>query len=392
MRIAVVETMSYGGLLHYGVQLADALAERGHDVDLIVTRENELSGHRGAATMRAILPPPVAPARSDRTRAGYLLRRARVAARLSRAWLRIGREARAGRYDAVVFTLDLDLWLAAAGMLALSHRPHRPLLAAVSHNVRPYNKQSGEDLHVSGGALARLLTRLYPRLDLVLVHGERSRREFEATWPPARLAEIPHGDEGIFAKGAAPPPATEARVLFFGDWRKVKGLTVLMDAFDLLAARRPEVRLTIAGQPAPADFDPAAVSAWAARHDGRVEVIDRYVEMDEVPAIFGRARVVVTPYLVGYQSGVLHLAMTMGRPVVTTNVGDLPAALGGSGRVVEPGDPAALADALEELAFDGALAERLGTGGRERVLAESSWAAVAERVDAALAPLLAQRR
>jgi glycosyltransferase involved in cell wall biosynthesis len=392
MRIAVVETMPYGGLLHYAVQLADALAERGHQVDLLVTRDNELAGHRGAARMRAILPPPVAPTRADRSRAGYLLRRARVAARLARGWLQIGREARGDRYDAVLFTLDLDLWLAAAGMLALTRRPRRPLLVAVSHNVRPYNKQSGEDLHVSGGALAGILERLYPRLDLVLVHGERSRREFEATWPPARLAEIPHGDEGIFAKGDAPPAATEPRLLFFGDWRKVKGLTVLMDAFDLLAARRPDARLTIAGQPAPADFDPAAVSAWADGHDGRVEVIDRYVEMDDVPAIFGRSRVVVTPYLVGYQSGVLHLAMTMGRPVVTTNVGDLPAALGDSGRVVEPGDPEALAAALEELAFDPALAERLGAAGRERVLAESSWAEVAERVDSALAPLLAQRR
>ena len=384
--------MPFGGLLHYAVQLADALAERGHEVELVVTRENELLGRDGAARMRAILPPPVPPTRADRSRAGYLLRRARVAARLTRAWLRIGREARGGRYDVVLFTLDLDLWLAAAGMLALTGRPRRPLIAAVSHNVRPYNKQSGEDLHVRGGAIAGLLGRLYPRLDLVLVHGERSRREFEATWPPSRLAEIPHGDEGIFAKGDAPPPAQEPRLLFFGDWRKVKGLTVLMEAFDLLAARRPEARLTIAGAPAPADFDPALVSAWAAGHDGRVEVIDRYVEMDEVPDIFGRARVVVTPYLVGYQSGVLHLAMTMARPVVTTNVGDLPAALGDGGRVVEPDDPQALAAALEELAFDRALAERLGAAARERVLTESSWADVAARVDGELEALLAQRR
>lgn len=35
MRIAVIETAPYGGLLHYSVQLGNGLAQRGHDVDLI---------------------------------------------------------------------------------------------------------------------------------------------------------------------------------------------------------------------------------------------------------------------------------------------------------------------------------------------------------------------
>ena len=387
MRIAVVETSPWGGLLHYAVQMADGLAERGHDVDLIVTRGNELAAHRGAAHMRDVLPNPVPPPDARHSRVRYLVRRARIATRLAAAWLRIAREARGGRYDAVLFTLDLGLWLTAAAALALTAVPGRPPLVAVCHNVRPYNKWSHDELYVTGGLLGRLLRRLYPRLDLVLVHGERSRREFEATWPPSRLAEIPHGDEGILAGGGPPPPADEERVLFFGDWRKVKGLEVLMAAFDRLAERRPGARLTIAGQPAPADFDPAVVKRWAAGHDGRVEVIDRYVDIDEVPALFGRARVVATPYVVGYQSGVLHLAMTMGRAVVTSDVGDLPAAVGEGGRVVPAGDADALAAALEELTSDPALAARLGADNRRRVLAESSWGAVAERVEQALASL-----
>jgi glycosyltransferase involved in cell wall biosynthesis len=387
MRIAVVETTPYGGLLHYAVQLADALAERGDEVDLLVTRDNELAAHRGAARMRATLPPPVPGSAADHGRASYLVRRARVAIRLARAWIAIARAARSGRYDALVFTLDLGLSLSVAALLALTYLPGGPRMAAVSHNVRPYNKQGGDELTVTGGLLGTLLRRLYPRLDLVLVHGERSRRDFESIWPPSHLAEIPHGDEDIFARGDAPPPAEEPRVLFFGDWRKVKGLDVLMEAFDQLAARRPDARLTIAGEPAPADFDPDVVRAWSRGHDGRVEIVDRYVEMDEVPGLFGRARVVATPYVVGYQSGVLHLAMTMARPVVTADVGDLPAALGNGGRVVPPGDAAALAAALEELAFDRELAERLGADNRRRVLADSSWAAVAERVGSELVAL-----
>jgi glycosyltransferase involved in cell wall biosynthesis len=237
---------------------------------------------------------------------------------------------------------------------------------------------------------------MYERLDLVFVHGEQSRAEFERTWPPTPLAVIPHGDERLFA-AAAPPaaaPAPEERILFFGEWRKVKGLDVLMDAFDALVARRPSARLTIAGPPAPEDADPDVVRRWAARHGSlRVTVDDRYVPVPEVAALFAEARVVVAPYLVAYGSGVVALAMTMGRAVVASRVGDLPAAVadGETGLLVEPGDATALAGALEQVLADAGQAERMGAAGRARAASTSSWEAVAERVEAALTELLLER-
>ncbi len=95
-------------------------------------------------------------------------------------------------------------------------------------------------------------------------------------------------------------------------------------------------------------------------------MIDRYIPLEEVESIFARARVVVTPYTAGYQSGIIHLAMTMGRAVVTADVGDLGAAVvdGETGLVVKPGDPGELADALEQVISDQGLAARLGAAGR----------------------------
>ena len=176
-------------------------------------------------------------------------------------------------------------------------------------------------------------------------------------------------------------------MLFFGDWRKVKGLAVLMEAFDELARRRPAARLTVAGTPAPEDWDPEILRAWARGHGDRVEVIDRYVPIAEVAPTFARARVVATPYLTGYQSGVIHLAATMGRAVVTSDVGDLGSAVrdGQTGRVIPPGDPQRLADALEEVLADPGLAARMGEAARRTVLEGSSWETVAERVEAELA-------
>jgi glycosyltransferase involved in cell wall biosynthesis len=367
------------------VQLGDALARRGNDVDLITPRGNELADREVAARMRTVLTPPLAKPVPARTRLGYYARRAGVATRLALTWVRAVREVRRrDRYDAVILNSDLTLPPATLGATVIASGRRPAVVADICHNVRIYNRQGG-DLTVESTRAEALLRRLFPRFDVVFVHGERSRHEFEEHWPPSSLAVIPHGDERIFGDDP-PPPAGEERILFFGDLRKVKGLDVLMDAFDLLAERRPSARLTIAGTPAPSDYDPRPMLDWARGHDGRVEVIDRYVEMEEVRELFGRARVVVTPYLIGYQSGVIHLAMTMARAVVTSDVGDLGTVVrdGETGRLVPPSDAEALADALEQVVSDPELAARLGAAGRERVLGDSSWEEVAEQVEEAL--------
>jgi glycosyltransferase involved in cell wall biosynthesis len=385
MRIAVLEPTAYGGLLHYNVQLAEALAARGHTVDVIAARGNELADRVEHARMRAILPAPVLPTAPPPSRSAYLRRRAGIAMRLVVGWTRIVGATRPGRYDAVLHGAAIDLLPVALITLVMTVVPKRPLLVRIAHNVRAFNRWRGDELFESSPINRVLLRRIYRRFDLVLVHGERSRAEFEAEWGPAHLVVIPHGDERIFVD-QAPPPTSEERVLFFGDWRKIKGLPLLMEAFDELARRRPTARLTVAGSPSPEDWDPELLRTWARRHEERVEVIDRYVPIADVAPIFARARVVVTPYFAGYQSGVIHLAATMGRAVVTSNVGDLAAAVedGVTGRVVPPRDPRRLADALEEIVANPELAARMGDAARSAVLDRSSWDRVAERVEEAL--------
>jgi glycosyltransferase involved in cell wall biosynthesis len=393
MRIAVLEPAGRGGLLHYSVQLAEALAARGHAVDLIVARENELIGRVRHARLRAVFPSPSRPSATPKTGAADTRRRAGVAVRLVRAWARMLWETRPGRYHVVLHGADIGLTLTAFATLLMTVLPRRPLLVRIAHNVRAFNRRGGDELFNPSSVNSALLRRLYPRFDLVVVHGDRSRAEFEATWPGKRVVVIPHGDERIFAD-RPPPPSAEERILFFGDWRKVKGLPVLMDAFDELVRRRPEARLTVAGTPAPEDWDPGLLREWARGHNGRVEVVDRYVPMAEVAPTFARARVVTTPYLTGYQSGVIHLAATMARPVVTSDVGDLSAAVndGVTGRVVPPSDAARLAGALEEVLADPELAARMGEAARAAVLDGSSWEHVAGRLEEELVALERARR
>ena len=384
MRLALVEPSMHGGLLQYAVQMADGLAGRGHDVDLFTPRDNEFAGRPMRANMRAILTPPIRSVEQPESLPAIVARQAEVGARVTLEWARAVWEVRRGNYDAVVLTGDMSLLPATLAGLSLT-AGGGPAVAAIAHNVRIYNRYRGEELFAAAQGSQRLYGRLLAGYDLVFVHGERSRQELEEHWSTKAVAIIPHGDERIFGD-EPPPPADEERILFFGDWRKVKGLPVLMEAFDLLAERRPSVRLTIAGTPAPADLDPEPIRAWAAGLADRVEVIDHYVPVEDVRAVFGRARVVVTPYHVGYQSGVIHLAMTMARAVVTSDVGDLSAAVrhDKTGLIVPPDDVPALADALERVVADPALADRLGAGGLQRVSEAASWDVVAQKMEEAL--------
>jgi glycosyltransferase involved in cell wall biosynthesis len=385
LRVAVVETAPFGGLLHYSVQLANALAERGHDVDLITPKDNELVDLPGAAHVRAVLAPPLRSTEQQPAgRLPLLARKAGIAIRLARAWARILFETRRRKYDVVLLNADVGLSVSTAGAYLLIALPGAPPVAHVRHNVRAFNRGAGEEMFKTRGLMARLRRRLTNQLQLVFVHGENSLNEFRQRSPGVPAAIIPHGDERVFGE---PPPATdEERILFFGDWRKVKGMPLLMEAFDVLAERRPSVRLTIAGRPAVQDIDPDLIRSWAAGHGESVKVIDRYVPIEEVPSVFAEARVVATPYFVGYQSGVVHLAMTMARAVVATDVGDLGSAVvdGETGLVIPPNDPGELANALERVVSDPDLANRMGVKARQRVLERSGWENVAERAEEAL--------
>ena len=98
---------------------------------------------------------------------------------------------------------------------------------------------------------------------------------------------------------------------------------------------------------------------------------------------------VVNPYIVGFQSGVLHLAMTFGRAAVVSDVGDLGHTVtqAEGGVVVPPEDSGALADALERVVSDPELAATLGAGGHRYAREHAAWDTVAEQVEAALSSL-----
>ncbi len=398
LRIAVVEFSPSGGLYQFALQMADAYAAAGHRVELITGRDPELAPREPGVVLRDVLP-TWHPAAADepawlRTRLGGVVRKARRAVRAGRlvlAWLRLAVLLLRSRPDVVQWAewrFALDGWFVRRIVRLLAATGRAPVHADVAHTPKPFEEQrSTGELYRMGGGLLRELGRAYRAMDVVLVLGESARRDLEETFPGLRRVEvIPHGDEGIFtrsagtdATAASPPSRQDARVLFFGTLARYKGVEGLLDAFARVRQDRPDAELVVAG--AVADVDIAALRASAERVGG-VDLRAGYVPAEAVAPMVETARVVVAPYVLANQSGVVHLAQTFGRPVVATDVGDLGVAVrdGETGLLVPPGDPGALARALLRVLGDDGLADRMGAAGLERSRSAASWSSVAERV------------
>jgi glycosyltransferase involved in cell wall biosynthesis len=163
-------------------------------------------------------------------------------------------------------------------------------------------------------------------------------------------------------------------ILFFGLLRSYKGLDVLLDAFrDIDGAE-----LWIVGLPV---LPLEELQARASGSRGRVRFIPRFVEDDEVPALFRRADVVALPYRQIDQSGVVHVALAFGKPLVLSRVGGF-TELGeehDAALLVEPGDVDGLRAALQGLIDDPAARERLGAAAAAAAGRHLSWDAAAAR-------------
>jgi glycosyltransferase involved in cell wall biosynthesis len=183
-------------------------------------------------------------------------------------------------------------------------------------------------------------------------------------------------------------PALPARqgmftVGFAGTLKAWHGLSFLAEAFGLLHARHPQTRLLIVGDGPERETLSAGLAARglseAAHFTGVVPPVD-------VPAFLASMNAAVAPYpgLAHFYFSPLKVFeyMAAGLPVVASRIGQLETLIvpGVTGLLVPPGDPVALADALELLLADAGLRDRLGRAARAAVLRDHTWDKVAERI------------
>ena len=188
--------------------------------------------------------------------------------------------------------------------------PLYPLLAltnsVITHDARSTPRAHKAALH----SLHLWLVRMFIRK--VIVHSAAIRDALPSWFPRERIHIMPIVNFSLWAGApTAPPPAPPINVLFFGRILAYKGLDVLLEAFRQLDPAK--FRLIIAGE---GEVPPLEAP--------NIEVENRFISDDRLPAYFQRAHIVALPYRAASQSGVAQLAFAFGRSVVSTRVGGLP--------------------------------------------------------------------
>ena len=166
-----------------------------------------------------------------------------------------------------------------------------------------------------------------------------------------------------------PPRRTGvARVVFLGQIVERKGLHVLIEAF---ARLRVSCELLIVGGHWSAPGYPERVKALA-RDAGLSGRICFENHRQDVGAVLSTADIFVLPSLSEARPRSIIEAMSLGIPVVASEVGGIPSLVvhEETGLLVPPGDAASLAEALDRLARSSFLRERLGEAARCRAHTE----------------------
>ncbi len=165
--------------------------------------------------------------------------------------------------------------------------------------------------------------------------------------------------------------ALPGRILGVGRLVEKKGFAVLVDACRILRDRGVDFACEIVG--GGAEESALRRQIEDARLGARV-VLSGALATEEVAERMGLTSVLALPCVAGRDGNidalptVLLEAMARARPVVSTRLSGIPEIVddGVTGLLVEPGDAAALADALQSLLGDRARAARMGVSGRER--------------------------
>jgi len=158
----------------------------------------------------------------------------------------------------------------------------------------------------------------------------------------------------------------------------LKGLTYLIEALAKLRTERDDAHLVVIGQPRHKSAVPAQLERLGLTR--AVEFVSGITD-ERVVELYAEAELAVIPSLYeGFSLPAIE-AMACGTPLVTTTGGALPEVVGPSGEcamTVPPGDADALAVQLVKTLNDQGQRDRLGEGGRRRVLDRFTWRKTAE--------------
>lgn len=250
------------------------------------------------------------------------------------------------------------------------------------HDSSPFNDNPSSRLQRVGA------TDIMNLFDRLIVHTEQARQVLLGRGhPQAKVKRIAHGligTEGISGVQPEQPDASKpVTFLLFGKLKPYKGADILIRAVAAMpAAVREKCLIRVVGK-AEMDTGPLFALARELGVEKNIQWDLRFVDEEELAGIFANAGVTVMPYRQIDASGVLMVAMAVGRPIVATRTGLFAEILedGKHGYLVPKEDVSILAKALEALTLDAALRLRMGAEVRALGAAIPSWREIAAKTE-----------
>lgn len=133
------------------------------------------------------------------------------------------------------------------------------------------------------------------------------------------------------------------RLLFFGRIHEYKGVSVLLDAMEIIKHHIPEISMRIAGSGKISSENLNKIKLLSPS----VEVVNKYIPNNEIYKYFEDVDIVVAPYIEASQSGVVMLAYAFNKPVIVSDVGGLPEQVfEDTGKIIPANDINALASTI----------------------------------------------
>jgi glycosyltransferase involved in cell wall biosynthesis len=356
-------------------RIADELTRRGHDVDVFTYHLGARDPETAFGVYRI---PNIRTYRKQSPGPSYqklLLVDPLLAVKLLRA-------LRHRRYD-VVHAHHAEGLLAALPARLLLRVPLVFDAHTLLETELPYYR-----LGVTRGLLRRLGRTLDARLprfaDHVIAVSEDIRTALvdRLGYSPQAVSVIPNGVEASFHEAVAPPLAETAgsapTVVYAGNLAPFQGVDLLLRAFALARAKRPDLRLQIYTNDSFRKFEPLARDLGVSERIGIASV-----SLAELPARLAAADVAVSPRTerAGAPQKLCNY-MAAGCPIVSFAGSAKHIAHGRTGLVVPNHDLEALADGMLRLITDKHLARKLGAEARLFARTELDWSRAAERVEA----------
>ncbi|RJF69975.1 glycosyltransferase family 4 protein [Rhodopseudomonas palustris] len=359
LRIVHAVRAPVGGIIRHILDLANGQADRGHHIALIT--DSLTGGERATAALAEIAP---------RLKLGVFRMPIRREPSPSDLWIW-------GRFARLIAQLRPDVLHGHGAKAGVFMR----IVPRPAHAIRVYTPHGGS-LHypvsTAKGQLYGWMERLLMnRTELFLFESEFARRTYERMigQPEGLVRCVFNGvTAGEFDPIRLAPNASD--VAYVGEFRRIKGADLLIDAVARLRADGRPVTLTLGGDGEESEALRAQVSRLgldqAVRFSGHVKARDG----------FARGRVLVVPSRGDSMPYVVIEAAAAGVPMVAANVGGIPEIFGPdhTGALFAPSDPAAMAAAIRAALDDLPAAQERARQLRERIFLHFSQKAMVEGV------------